>query len=446
LPGTTIAYGDGHLFKDLFSAKIMNGKRKISVKLIILILVLGTAVIFGVSQLGKSANSAPEKEATLPAKIQPVVTRFGLPVDSFTIINGTIEHNQFLAGILDDYGIDNTTVLQLAQKARAVFNVRNLAAGKPYTIFCAKDSTQKLQYFIYQPNATDYVVYDLRDTMNVYTGKRPVTTKTESLSGTINSSLYEALESQHADPDLAIKLANIFAWTIDFYSIQKGDWFKIVYDQQYVKGNPIESGAIRSAEFSSRGEVYKAYYFEPDSVTGGEFFNEEGKSLRKAFLKTPIKFSRITSRYSLHRFHPVQKRWKAHLGTDYAAPTGTPIHTTGSGVVIASRYTRFNGNYVKIKHNGTYTTQYLHMSRRAVKQGQHVVQGQVIGYVGMTGLATGPHVCYRFWKNGKQVDPLKQKFPAATPVAEKYMPEFRQLVDSANLAFNNIPVDTSSLN
>jgi murein DD-endopeptidase MepM/ murein hydrolase activator NlpD len=424
----------------------MNGEKKISVKLIILIVVLGTAVIFGVSQLVKSANSAPEKEATLPPKPQPVVTRFGLPVDSFTVINGTIERNQFLAGILAEYDIDNTTVLQLAQKARAVFNVRNLAAGKPYTIFCTKDSTQKLQYFIYQPNATDYVVYDLRDTMNVYTGKRPVTTKTERLSGTINSSLYETLESQHADPDLAIKLANIFAWTIDFYSIQKGDWFKIVYDQQYVKGNPIESGAIRSAEFSSRGEVYKAYYFEADSTAGGEFFNEEGKSLRKAFLKTPIKFSRITSRYSLRRFHPVQKRWKAHLGTDYAAPTGTPIHTTGSGVVIASEYSRFNGNYVKIKHNGTYTTQYLHMSRRAVKKGQHVVQGQVIGYVGMTGLATGPHVCYRFWKHGKQVDPLKQKFPAATPVAEKYMPEFRQLVDSANLALNNIPVDTSGLN
>jgi murein DD-endopeptidase MepM/ murein hydrolase activator NlpD len=424
----------------------MNEEKKFSVKSIVIAAVLATAVIFGISHLVKSANNAPAIEETPVVKPQPVVTRFGLPVDSFTVINGTIERNQFLAGILNDYGIDNTTVLQLAQKARAVFNVRNLAAGKPYTIFCTKDSAQKVQYFIYQPNATDYVVYDLRDTMNVYTGKRPVTTKTESLSGVINGSLYETLEKHHADPELAIKLANIFAWTIDFYSIQKGDWFKIEYEQQYIKGEPIESGAIRSAEFSSRGEVYKAYYFEPDSTTKGEFFNEKGKSLRKAFLKAPLKFSRITSHYSLHRFHPVQKRWKAHLGTDYAAPTGTPIHSTGSGVVIASRYTRFNGNYVKIKHNRTYTTQYLHMSRRAVKKGQHVVQGQVIGYVGMTGLATGPHVCYRFWKNGKQVDPLKQKFPAATPVAQKDMPAFRQLVDSANMVLDKIPVDTSDLN
>ena len=423
----------------------MNGEKKISVKSIILTVVLGVAIVFGITYLVKSGNNPPEIEAAPVPKPKPAAIRFGLPIDSFTLIDGTIQRNQFLADILADYGINNTTVLQLAQKARHVFSVRKLDAGKPYTIFCTKDSTQKAQYFIYQPDPVHYVVYDLRDTMNVYTGDRPVTTKTVNLSGTINSSLYETLEQQHANPDLAVKLANIFAWTIDFYSIQKGDWFKMVYDQQYVKGKPIESGSIRLAVFSHRNEIYKAYYFEPDSTGGGEFYNEEGKSLRKAFLKAPLKFSRITSHYSLHRFHPISKRWKAHLGTDFAAPTGTPILATGSGVVIASRYTRFNGNYVKIKHNSTYTTQYLHMSRRGVREGQHVAQGQVIGYVGMTGLATGPHVCYRFWKNGKQVDPLKQKFPAATPVEQKYMPAFQQLVDSENMVLAKIPVDTISV-
>ncbi len=425
----------------------MNGDKKFSVKRIVLIAVLGIAVIFGVTQLVKPAKGVPVKKA-LPAQAAPpgpAVTRFGLPVDSFTVFDGTIERNQFLTDILADYGIDNTTALQLAQKARPVFSVRNLNAGKPYTIFCTKDSTQKAQYFIYRPDPVHYVVYDLRDTMNVYTGNRPVTTKTVNLSGTINGSLYETLERQHADPDLAVKLAHIFAWTIDFYSIQKGDWFKIVYDQHYVKDKPIESGSIRLAVFSHRNEMYKAYYFEPDGDGGGEFYNEDGKSLRKAFLKAPLKFSRITSHYSMHRFHPVEKIWKAHLGTDYGAPTGTPILATGRGVVIASRYTRFNGNYVKIKHNNVYTTQYLHMSRRAVKAGQHVAQGQIIGYVGMTGLATGPHVCYRFWKNGKQVDPLKQKFSAATPVGQKYIPAFRQLVDSANMVLAKIPVDTTRL-
>jgi murein DD-endopeptidase MepM/ murein hydrolase activator NlpD len=426
----------------------MNKLKNSSVKKIGLAVVICAVVIFGAVRFIKSAKAKVIKEPATVSSAGPsaVATRFGLPLDSFTIVEETIQRNQFLADILADYGIDNATVLKLAEKARPVFSVRNLAAGKPYTIFCTKDSVQKAQFFVYQPNAIDYVVYDLRDTLNVYTGKRPVTTKTVTLSGTIKSSLYETLENQHADPDLAVKLANIFAWAIDFYSIQKGDWFKIVYDQQYVKGKPIESGSISSAVFSYRGEVYRAYYFEPDSTSGGEFYNEEGKSLRKAFLKAPLKFSRITSHYTLRRFHPVQKIWKAHLGTDYAAPTGTPIIATGSGVVIASRYTRFNGNFVKIKHNGTYTTQYLHMSRRAVKEGQHVSQGQVIGYVGSTGLATGPHVCYRFWKNGKQVDPFKQKFPSATPLDEKYIPAFRQLVDSANLVMDRIPVDTTGLN
>ena len=423
----------------------MKGQIKFSVKSIILSVVLGIAVVFGITFMVKSANNLPVEEAAPVVLPKIADLRFGLPVDSFTVIEGTIQRNQFLGDILADYGIDNTTVLQLAQKASPVFSVRKLDAGKSYTLFCTKDAAQKAQYFIYQPDPVHYVVYDLRDTMKVYTGNRPVTTKTASLSGIINSSLYETLESQRADPDLAVKLANIFAWTIDFYSIQKGDWFKIIYDQQYVKGKPIESGSIRLAVFSHRKEVYKAYHFEPDGAGGGEFYNEEGKSLRKAFLKTPLKFSRITSHYSLHRFHPISKRWKAHLGTDFAAPTGTPILSTGSGVVIASKCTRFNGNYVKIKHNSTYTTQYLHMSKRGVKQGQHVAQGQVIGYVGMTGLATGPHVCYRFWKNGKQVDPLKEKFPPATPVKQEFMPAFQQLVDSENIALANIPVDTSNL-
>jgi murein DD-endopeptidase MepM/ murein hydrolase activator NlpD len=420
-------------------------EKKISLKVVSLTVALGVLIVFTATQFVKSGKGEAVKTATpVEENVQPVATRFGLPLDSFTTVNGTIEHNQFLSQILSDYGIDNYKVLQLAKKARNVFSVRDLAAGKPYTIFC--DSSQKAQYFVYQPDPVDYVVYDLRDSMNVYTGKRPVTTKSESLSGTINSSLYETLESQHADPDLAVKLANIFAWTINFYSIQKGDWFKIVYEQQYIKDKPIESGEITSAIFSNNGEIYKAYYFDPDSSEGGEFYNEKGKSLRKAFLKAPLRFSRITSHYSLRRFHPIDKVWKAHLGTDFAAPTGTPILATGSGVVIASRYTRFNGNYVKIRHNRTYTTQYLHMSKRAVKTGQHVRQGQVIGYVGMTGLATGPHVCYRFWKNGRQVDPFKQKFPSAKPIPQKYMASFQRLVDSANLVMEKLPVDTSGLN
>jgi murein DD-endopeptidase MepM/ murein hydrolase activator NlpD len=342
--------------------------------------------------------------------------KFGLPTDSFTIIENTVHRNEFLATILQPYNVENITIANLAQKSKSVFDVRRIAAGNQYTIFCTKDSVQKAVFFVYQPNAIDYIIYDLRDSITVTKGKREVTTKIETASGIITSSLYEALEDAGTDPALAMKLADIYAWTIDFYSIKQGDFFKVIYEQRYVKDEPVESGQVKSAIFSHEGDTFYAFYYEPDSLQAGDYFDHTGQSLRKAFLKAPLKFSRITSGFTMKRFHPVQKRWKAHLGTDYGAPSGTPIISTGNGVVTESTFNRNNGNYVKVRHNNTYTTQYLHMTRRAVKRGQQVRQGQVIGYVGSTGLATGPHVCYRFWKNGKQVDPYRQKFPAATPI------------------------------
>jgi murein DD-endopeptidase MepM/ murein hydrolase activator NlpD len=270
-----------------------------------------------------------------------------------------------------------------------------------------------------------------------------VTTLKKSVSGVINSSLYESLEKESADPRLTMKLADVYAWTIDFYDIKKGDWYKVEYEEKYVNGKAIETGNISSAVFHHDGETFYAFYFQPDSAKEGHYYDEHARSLRKAFLKAPLKFIRITSHYTLRRFHPVQKRWKAHLGTDYGAPTGTPIMTTGDGVVIASTFSRFNGNYVKVRHNATYTTQYLHKSKRADRVGQHVKQGQVIGYVGSTGLATGPHVCYRFWKNGKQVDPLKQHFPAAEPVPQDEMQLFQQMVQRQEQTLADVGLDTA---
>lgn len=370
------------------------------------------------TQPGDSLSNA----ASVPAAPSPM--KFGLPVDSFTVIEKTIEKNEFLSNILELYHVDQATVGLMAIKSKVVFDIRNIRAGNQYTVFCTKDTIQKALYFVYQPNAIEYVVYDLRDSISIYTGKRTVTTKTLTASGKIEGSLYETFKKAGADPSLAMKLADIYAWSIDFYSIHEGDWFKVVYDQQYIKDEPVELGSIRSAVFSHDGEPFYAFYFQPDSTQPGEYYDETGKTLRRFFLKAPLKFSHITSGFTMRRFHPVQKRWKAHLGTDYAAHTGTPIIATGSGSVIESAYSRFNGNYVKIRHNNTYTTQYLHMSRRAVKKGQHIMQGQVIGYVGSTGLATGPHVCYRFWKNNQQVDPLRQKFPSAGPISQSVQPVF----------------------
>lgn len=422
---------------------------KLSKKLIyilsflLIVIVAGGAAFLSFADAGSDRKNLEADKADSAAVI--VKKEFGLPVDSFVVIEDKIKPNQFLGNILAPHHISEQALAALGAKSRDVFDIRKLKAGSQYALFCSKDSLQKACYFVYQPDPIRYIVYDLRDSLQVYEGAHEVTTKEKEVAATINSSLFATLEKEHADPDLAMKLAKIYAWDIDFYSIKKGDQFKVIYDQQYVKGRPVGTGQIKAAVFVHEGEPYYAFHYHNENTGTDGYYNERAQSLHKAFLKAPLKFFRITSHYSRHRFHPVQHRWKAHLGTDYAAPTGTPIMATAAGVVIDSRYTRFNGNYVKIKHNSTYTTQYLHMSRRAVKVGQHVNQGQVIGYVGSTGLATGPHVCYRFWKNGQQVDPLHQKFPAAEPVDARDTAYFKQLVEKEMAQLNQLRPDTAAI-
>ncbi len=246
----------------------------------------------------------------------------------------------------------------------------------------------------------------------------------------METKLSKTLQDANISPVLAIELSNVYAWAIDFYRIQKNDWFKVVYEEKSVEGKSIGIGRIISAQFNHGGKDFYAHLFNQDGIP--DYFDEKANSLRKAFLKSPLKFGRLTSGFTMKRFHPVQKINKAHLGTDYAAPSGTPILSTGNGTVIESAYGVFNGNYVKIKHNSTYTTQYLHMSKRGVKKGESVKQGDVIGYVGSTGLATGPHVCYRFWKNGKQTNHLAEEFPTSDPIKPNYKDSFN-LVMKENL-------------
>jgi len=373
----------------------------------------------------------------------PVHEAFGLNMDSFQLVRAAVKPRQSLGTILADYQVDPQKVAELAGASKGVFDLRSIRSGNDYTVFCSPDSSHKACYLVYQPDPINYVVFDLGDSVKITEGKRKVTLRQKEAAGVINSSLFEALDDAGADPALAMALANIYAWDIDFYSIQKGDRFKVIYTRQYVEDQPVGIGRITSAVFNHAGHDYYAFYYQNDSLEG--YYDENAKSLRKAFLKAPLKFYHITSHYSLHRFHPIQHRWKAHLGTDYAAPTGTPIMSTAAGVVVASTYSRFNGNYVKVRHNSVYTTQYLHMSKRAVRTGQHVDQGQIIGYVGMTGLATGPHVCYRFWKNGKQVNPLNQKFPAANPVPPEDLADFHAMVQEQQMTLAGIPIAGSTV-
>ena len=349
---------------------------------------------------------------------------YGLNLDSFIVHKNTIKPNEFLANILLKHHVPYPEIDNLAKGSKKVFDVRRMASGKNYTVLCKKDSIEKAQYFIYEANAIDYIVYDISDSLIIYKGKRKVTTKINTASGKIKSSLYQTLDDAGVSTVLAIEMADVYAWTIDFYRIQKGDWFKVVYEEKFVDGKSIGVGRVLAANFNHYNKDFFACYFVQDSI--GDYFDAEANSLRRAFLKSPLKFGRLTSGFTMRRFHPVQKRNKPHLGTDYAAPTGTPIMATGDGVVIASAYSKYNGNYVKIKHNSTYTTQYLHMSKRLAKVGQHVSQSDIIGYVGSTGLATGPHVCYRFWKNGSQTNHLKEDFPPSEPVKTKHMDRFKK--------------------
>jgi len=392
--------------------------------LAIALVIIGSIIfVWGYIQPKKSIDG-PKQEITLLDTIPTATIEYGLCLDSFIVHKNVIEPNQFLANILLQHHVPYPEIDFLAKQSVEIFDVKKIASGKNYTVLCKKDSIEKAQYFIYEPNAIDYIVYDMRDSLIIYKGKRKVITKINSASGVIKSSLYQTLDDANVSPILAIEMANVFAWTIDFYRIQKGDWFKVVYEERFVEGKSIGIGRVLASNFNHYNKDFFACYFVQDSI--GDYFDAEANSLRRAFLKSPLKFGRLSSGFTMRRYHPVQKRNKPHLGTDYAAPTGTPIMATGDGVVIASSFSKYNGNFVKVKHNSTYTTQYLHMSKRSTKVGQHVSQGDVIGYVGSTGLATGPHVCYRFWKNGNQTNHLQEDFPPSEPVKPIHLERFNK--------------------
>ncbi|WP_294736706.1 peptidoglycan DD-metalloendopeptidase family protein [uncultured Flavobacterium sp.] len=381
------------------------------------------------------------------AKKEVVKKEFGFILDDFSVVNDTIQNGDTFGGLLQKEGYSVTDVYNVTEAIQDSFNLRNIRIGKPYALLKNKKNPDSLEVFVYQADRLNYYVIDLRDTIaKAYKRTRPLTMKRRTIAAAIEGSLSQTIENMGASAALTQELSEIYAWSIDFFKIQKGDKFAVTINERYIS-DTIYAGveSIEAAYFETRGDKKYAFPFKQDPEKNlMDYYDEEAKVLRSMFLKAPLKFSRISSRFSPRRFHPVQKRWKAHKGTDYAAPKGTPIMATASGKVIASSYTSGNGNYVKIRHNSTYTTQYLHMSKRKVRKGEYVNQGDVIGLVGKTGLATGPHVCYRFWKNGVQVDALRQKLPSSKPMAEKYKPKFmehmsplkKELDSISNITFN----------
>ena len=361
----------------------------------------------------------PEKTSEIIK--EKIITQFGYTLNNFTVKKDTVKSGDSFGSILENNNLFYPQIYNIVQKAKKVFDVRKINIGKPYTILFSKDSLKTPKVFIYQPNLIDYIVVSLTDSLWAEKKSKAVELLEFEAEGVITSSLSETMEEKKLSPLLSNELSEIYAWTIDFFRLEKGDNFKIIYSAKFVDDSIyVGLNRIHSAYFEHRGKPFYAIEFETDSKRGlFEYFDENGKNLRRAFLRAPVQFSRISSRYNLKRKIAYYGRIRPHFGTDFAAPRGTPIRTTASGTVVKSSYTRGNGNFVKIKHNGTYSTQYLHMDKRGVKVGQFVKQGDYIGTVGMTGNTSGPHVCYRFWKNGKQVDPLRQKLPEAKPISKE---------------------------
>lgn len=387
-----------------------------------------------------SCSNEPDK-VVLAAPIEPEIVepvmKYGFDMNEYHTVEGKISSGDVLSKVLVPLGVSPADLEMLINNGKEVFDVRKIRPNHKWVSLFASDSAASPSFFIYERTTKDYVVFSLEDSLAVWNGTKPVSYRTLKSEGVINSSLYQTLEDAGAPAMLALEMNNIFAWTIDFYRLQKGDSFEVVYKEEIVEEQPTGNQEILAINFTHKDRERKAYFYENDTVSA--YYDEKGESLKKAFLKAPVKYSRISSRFTGKRFHPVLKRYKSHLGTDYAAPHGTPIFAVGDGTVSKSGYTKGNGNYVKIRHNSTYETQYLHMSKRAAKVGDHVQQGDVIGYVGSTGLATGPHVCFRFWKNGKQVDHLREDFPPSEPISEAEMDTYLKAISTLDSLFITTP-------
>ena len=364
---------------------------------------------------------------------EKVVKEYGYTLNNFNIKKDTIESGDSFGLILEKNNLFYPKIYDIVQEAKKVFDIRKINIGRPYTILSSKDSLNKPLVFIYQPNPIDYIVVSLGDSLWAEKKQKEVKLVEFEAMGTIKSSLSETMQELKLSPLLSNELSEIYAWNIDFFRLEKGDNFKILYTSKYVDDSIyIGLNRIHNAYFEHRGKPFYAIEFQTDSIKGMyEYFDDKGKNLRRAFLLSPVQFSRISSRYNLRRKIAYYGKVKPHYGTDFAAPIGTPIRSTAAGRVVKSGYTRANGYYVTVSHNATYSTQYLHMRKRGLKVGTYVEQGDKIGEIGMTGFTSGPHVCYRFWKNGRQVDPLKQKLPEAKPISDilkqKYLTYMRPI-------------------
>ena len=379
----------------------------------------------------ETAEKPSAEIASIEVLEKPIIKHFGFNLEEFNVQLDTIKNGDSFGELMLEHKVDYPKIAKITQEYRDTFDVRKIRVGKPYLILKSKDTTATAQVFIYENDAINYTVVDLRDSVKAYKEKKEVKYLEKEVSGIIETNLSDALLQQGIDYMVTHNLANVYAWTIDFSMLQKGDKFKVIYKEKFINDS-IYAGSepIEAAYFEHNGKPIYAFAYENDSLKSiVDYFDEEANNLRRTFLRMPVEFGRLSSRYNLkRRIRYYGNRIRPHKGTDYAAPVGTPIMATADGTVTESTRKGGNGKYVKIRHNGTYSTQYLHMKKQKVRRGDYVRQGDVIGWVGMTGNTSGPHVCYRFWRNGRQVDPLKEELPKAEPLAETLQPEYFEYI------------------
>ena len=389
----------------------------------------------------KAKQSTVEETTPTDTVVYHPPMRYGINIENLNIEHKRVKRNEFLGTILEREGVSSQQVYTLSQKYKDVFDVRKVRVGGNYELFHTKDSVPDLAYFVYEKNIAELVIYDFtQDEVTASTWQKEIKSQEKSVSGIITSSLWNSIVSQGANPILSIELSEIYAWSVDFFGIAAGDRFKIIYEENYVDSTSMGIKAIKYAQFEHKGETYYAIPFEQNGTIG--YFNKDGESLKRAFLKAPLHYSRISSGFSNRRFHPMLKRYRAHHGVDYAAPSGTPVHTIGDGTIIKRGYQKNGGgNYIKIKHNSVYTTVYMHLKgfARGMNVGTRVKQGQTIGYVGATGLATGPHLDFRVYRNGSAINPLRVKPPPVEPILEANKSTFDMRCDSALQALKSVP-------
>lgn len=389
----------------------------------------------------KEEETNKTEVATIAAIEKPVTLEYGFNLDNFTVEQDTVRNGDSFGELMLQNKVDYPKIAKVSEQFKDTFDVRRIMVGKPYVILKSKDTTASAQIFIYENDRINYTVVDFRDTVVAYKDKKAVKYVEREASGVITSSLSEAILDQGIDYNVTNNLSEVYAWTVDFFRLQKGDRFKVIYKEKYINDTVYAgAGPIEAAYFEHNGTPFYAFGYEADSLTiMKDYYDEKANNLRRTFLRAPVKFSRISSRYNLkRRIRYYGYKVRPHKGTDYAAPIGTPILATANGTVSESTRRGGNGKYVKIRHNGTYSTQYLHMKKQNVKKGDFVQQGEVIGWIGMTGNTGGPHVCYRFWKNGRQVDPLREKLPAAEPLAEVLRPDYFKFVNPLKLQLDCI--------